>query len=294
MSNTKTPRSTLITALLALLLGGGAALLRIWQKAAGYDTAGLPIPMGLPSLILVGFLIACTVLYLVLALRQPKKQPEDKVTTANSTAAVLLMVSAGVLFLAAMLTALELFQGYTQATALAFTAAQRSEALRTWLTSALPSLIFSILALPTVIALFYRAKLAKTGAGTPGGFAALMPPVCCWLWLIEAYRLHTANPIVWDYAFLLFAIITLLVSAYFRAGFAYGVGKPRAALFTTLLALTFTVAALTDCDGLHALLILIAFLIYTLAELPVFGPYTDPPAQPDESHSETQEETTHE
>ena len=193
--------------------------------------------------------------------------------------------------------------GYQEAVRSAASALLRSDALRKFFFSSILSLILSVAAIPTAVALLYRAKQTKLGQVSASGFAALMPAFYCWVWLIEAYRQHTANPIIWDYVCLLFAIVTQLVSAYYRAGFFYGVGKPRPAVFTSLLAQLFTVVAITDCGDGATMLILTVFLLYTLAELFALLPLVlyqprrlapEPPAPDSSGHSDTQEEEPHE
>ena len=46
---------------LSLLLGLAAAGLRLWQRLAAYDESGLPIPMAIPSVVLVVALLAAAV-----------------------------------------------------------------------------------------------------------------------------------------------------------------------------------------------------------------------------------------
>lgn len=290
---------------LSLLLGLAAAGLRLWQRLAAYDESGLPIPMAIPSVVLVVALLAAAALFLALSLRLPKTVEQQELR-GDSVTALLLMVCAGLMLVSAVVGLMSFASGYQEAAAGAASAQLRSEAVRQFFLSSVLTLILSVAAVPTAVALAYRAKQIRAEQPPASGFAALMPAFYCWIWLIEAYRQHTANPIVWDYVFLLFAIIGQLISAYYRAGFFYGVGKPRPAVFVSLLAQLFTVVAITDCGEVLSILILILFLLYNLAELLTILPLVlAPPYQPrrlarepadpaPSDHPDTQEEEAHE
>ncbi len=179
--------------------------------------------------------------------------------------------------------------------------AGRQEAMRFFFSACLFPLVLALASVPAAIALLLRARLASGSAPEPEDapaepaaveedgqdeaeeteeddgtrrretgahtFAALMPPVFCWIWLVEAYRRHTSSPILWDYVLLLFAVLALLISGYFRAGFAFGVGRPRRAVFVSLLALFSFAAALPDAGDAATALILAALALHALAEL---------------------------
>lgn len=261
-------KSTLFPAL-ALILGAVTAGLRMWQRTAGYDASGLPVRFALPSVVLTVFLLLCAGGALFLALRQPKTledqdgtQPRGELPAALLTAAGIAVLAAGVLNLLAFSRS---YLAYSQV--LYATREEQQEAFRSFLSSSLLAGLLAAASVPAAAALLLRAKHAKSGEGKPKPFAVLMPPVFCWLWLIEVYRGHTANPILWDYVLLLLAVVVLLAAAYERAGFALGVGKPRRTVFSSLLALLLAVAALPDCGSIANALILIALALHAAVEL---------------------------
>ena len=272
--------------LAALALGCGGAALRMWQESRYAD--GFPPVGDLSSLLLIALCVLAAAGAALLAQRSRKLRPGALFSGPSRINGGLLILSALALLGSAVFHLVHIIR-------ITGIGPDSQVSPMVILFTAPLELLQVILAVPAVVCLIFLAKDALIGEGRSlVSLTVLLPPACGWLFLIDLYRRSVSDPIVWDYAFLLFAIITLLVAACCRSAFALGVGKPRTALFVTLLSLPFTVTALTDCDGIHALLVLVAFLIYTLAELPVFGPYIDPPAQPDEIHSETQEETTHE
>lgn len=261
-------KSTLLPAL-ALVLGAVTAGLRMWQRAAGYDASGLPVRFAVPSVVLSVFLVLCAGGALFLALRQPKvledqgsSQPRGDVPSALLTAAGFLILAAGVLNL------LSFFRNYLNYSQVLYaTQEEQQDAFRAFLSSSLLTGVLAVVSVPAAAALLLRARGAKSGEEKPKPFSVLMPSILCWLWLIEVYRGHTANPILWDYVLLLLAVVVLLAAAYERAGFALGVGKPRRTVFSSLMALLLALAALPDSGGIANALILIALTLHAVVEL---------------------------
>lgn len=253
---------------LALGLGLAAALLRMWQRS-GYDESGLPQPMAVPAVVLTVFLVLCAGAFLYAALGQPKVLEDQRAALPRGQMAAALYTAGGVLVLAGgavnLLGFLRSYLTYSQT--LFYSAEDQQEALRRFLSMDLVTGVVALAAVPASIALLVRVKEIRAGAETVRPFAAVMPSVFCWLWLIKDFRQHTSNPIVWDYALLLLAIIALLISAYQRAGFAFGVGRPRRSVFSSLTALVLAVAALPDCAGLANALTLTALACGAWAEL---------------------------
>lgn len=321
----------------ALLLGGGAAALRIWHRAVGYDDAGLPVPGALPGLVLVVYLFLCAGVFLILAVRRPKSLEDQTSAAPRGQGATVLLGASGVLILAAgTLNLLNFASGWLEVSGGIYASSSgRQEAIRVFLSSCLFPLVLALASVPAAISLLLRARMASgrvlmgepiseeeihpleeeipvgetdpeegptaDGAGeedvvpsSRGGrvrtFAALMPPIFCWLWLVETYRIHTSGPILWNYVLLLFAVLALLISGYFRAGFAFGVGRPRRSVWISLLALFFSAAALPDAGDAAAALTLAALALHALAELTaLLAALEDTPMSP-----ELKEEPPHE
>lgn len=261
-------KSTFLPAL-ALVLGAVAAGLRMWQRAAGYDESGLPVRFAVPSVVLAAFLVLCAGGALYLALRRPKALEDQDAAQPRGDIPSALLTAAGILSLAAgALNLLYFFRSYLSYSQVLYaTQKEQQDALRAFLSSSLLTGVLAVGCVPAAAALLLRARGAKSGEERPKPFAALMPSVLCWLWLIEVYRGHTSNPILWDYVLLLLAVVILLISAYERAGFALGVGKPRRTVFSSLMALLLALAALPDCGGIANALILIAMTLHAAVEL---------------------------
>lgn len=255
---------------LAVGLGILAAGLRMWQRAAGYDETGLPIPFAVPSLVLAAFLGMCAGAALYLALSRPKALEDQKSALPRGGVPAALFTAAGVLVLAGGCVGLLSFAGsyLEHAGAVYDTLETQQAATRSFLNANLLPGALALASVPTAAALLLRAKEARAGGEAPAVFASVMPSIFGGIWLIDVYRGHTSNPILWDYVLLLLAVAALLASAYERAGFAFGMGKPRRSTFTSHMALLLAAAALPDCGGISSAAFLIALALLTLAELP--------------------------
>lgn len=288
-------RKSVLCPTLALGLGALAAVLRMWQHSA-YDGSGLPVPFAVPSLLLAAFLGMCAGGFLYLALKQPKALADQKPALPRGSRASGLYTGAGVLVLAGgALNLLDFFRSYlTFSQTLYAYQYERQEALRAFLSSSLMTGVVALASVPTAAALLLRARLVREGT-EPKPFAVMMPSIFCWLWLIKDFRQHTSNPILWDYVLLLLAIVALLISAYERAGFAFGVGKPRRTVFTSLASLLLAVAALPDCGGPANALTLLALAAVTFAELEALLSALElAPAETETPNSIRQEDAPHE
>lgn len=262
-------RKSVLYPTLALVLGAAAAALRMWQRTSGYDESGLPVPFALPSIVLAVFLLLCAGAVLYAALRRPKALEEQKNALPQGDLPALLLAAAGVLVLiAGMLSLLDFFRSYLAFSQVLYaTQREQREALRVFLSNSLLTGVLALACVPTTVALLVRARKAKQGAAESRTFPVMMPSILGWLWLIDVYRGHTSNPILWDYVLLLLAAVALLVSAYERAGFAFGAGKPRRSVFSSLAALILSVAALPDCGGMSNALILLALAVLAWVDL---------------------------
>lgn len=261
-------RKSILYPALALGLGAIGAGLRMWQRAAGYDMTGLPVPFAAQSILLALFLLLCGGAAVYAAMGQDKTLEDQSAALPKGPSAGALLAAAGALILLGGIVSLLLVgRAYLRLDlAMYATAEERSSALRSFLSTNLLPGILALASVPTAAALLLRAKDAQSGRA-PRPFPVMMPPIFCWLWLIEVYRQHTSNPILWDYVLLLLASVALLISGYERAGFAFGIGKPRRTVFTSLAGLMLAVAALPDCGGAASALILLALALHTAVEL---------------------------
>lgn len=263
-------RKSVLYPALAVALGGLAAALRMWQRLSGYDASGLPVSMSIQAVTLTAVILLSAGSFVFLAFRVPKTLGDQTAALPRGSVVSSMLTASGMLLLlGGILNLIGFAGGYLEVSnALYATAKDYNEAMRLFLMRGVLSLALALVSVPAAAALLLQAKRAKKEQpGEPGAFVFLMPPFFSWVWLIEAYRQRTSNPVVWDYVLLLLAVAALLVGGYFRAGFAFGVGKPRQAVFSSLLALFFAVSALPDSGGAADTFTLLALLLQTAAEL---------------------------
>ena len=95
--------------------------------------------------------------------------------------------------------------------------------------------------------------------------ALLLPSSTCCLWLISAYQARSADPVILDYVYQLFAVIAAVLGTYFTAGFAFERAKVFRASFFSLLGVYFCLVTLADRHDVSMLLLFVAFALYLLA-----------------------------
>lgn len=244
-------RKHILYPLLALVLGGLGAVLRMWQLS--HYEAGLPARGDPASFALLALCAAAAVLFLVLAFRSKGFQAGALFTQPSPVRAGLLLACAALLLLSAVL--------YLKAVMDAL-------AIKAAVSSFLLELVLAVLSVPTVVSAAYLAKNARSGYPfSRNSLTVIFPVLYCWVWLIDAYRRHTANPVLWDYVFLLLAVIALLLAAYGRSSFSFEDGKPRLTVFVSLAALFLAPIALTGQReyGLPFLCAAVGMSLYALA-----------------------------
>lgn len=85
----------------------------------------------------------------------------------------------------------------------------------------------------------------RPGRRGRGGFSAALPGVAGCVWLMESFRAHAANPVRWDYAPQLLAIVLGMAFYMDFAGMSAGAARPRRLLWTAGMTAVFSAVALT-------------------------------------------------
>lgn len=239
-------RKHILYPLLALLLGVCGAL-SYWKLLLN-PADGLPSSSEPAAMILIVLCIAAGALSLLCALRSRGMQAGALYSTGCTIRAGLLLGSAGLLLVSTMLQLLDVM-GSVSGGASPF--------------SLLLELILIVVSIPTVVCIAFLAKDAKTGGGrSHGSLTVVIPIFYCWVWLIEVYRHHTADPILWNYVFLLMAVVFLLISICTRAGFSFGDGRPRLAVFSSMAAIFLAPISLISFSGLSTLCATLGLTLY--------------------------------
>ncbi len=130
-----------------------------------------------------------------------------------------------------------------------------------------------------------------------GRLAVLLPAINNCLWLMEFYRSHAANPVRWNYAPLLVAIVAGILFYLDWAGLYAGVFAPRRTLWMAGMTVILSLSALMGEWSLSSALLLTAQLVAALAVLwcvPHNLRYPPEPVSDEAPAEEKLEEETHE
>lgn len=298
---------------------GAAALacaaLRRWQLATAFEPGtGLATPGAQASVILVCILAMSGAWLILLAQGRtrhglPARRWDcvflgagDPVFPGLELAAALLaLLAVPVLFLVGV----DQFQLYQAA---------REAGVQPPTNNGMLTLATAATALLAAVGLFQTARDGlRPGRRGRGGFAAALPGVMGCVWLMESFRSHAANPVLWDYVPQLLAIVLGMAFYMDFAGMSAGLPRPRRLLWlagmTVILsavALASTVAELsarTAAGGslLSAqtgdALLLLAQILAAAGVLYRLPPYLERPARPGPEGPDTvstEEETTDE
>lgn len=234
-----------------------ALLLRRWQLSCAFEPPlGLPVPGAQASVILTCVLLMAAAGLGILALsRRPGPAWEgcqwDLVFLGTGEWAYpALEVLAAFLALAAAPSLLRTGWGQWQEY-------QRvRELIRQGIDAQLPSnngmlaLATAAGALASFLGLLQLGRDAlRPGKRGRGGFSAALPGVAGCVWLMESFRAHAANPVLWDYAPLLLSIVCGMLFYMDFAGLSAGTPRPRRLLWLAGMTFVLSAAALPSSAG---------------------------------------------
>ena len=227
--------------ILTLVCGGVGFAIRKWQLASGFEPdTHLPIP-GAPAATLLMILTVLTAAA-VLALAWPLKEaaPVDRAFSAAQSNTLFLTAVTLAGFLLLVSTGFEVFS-FT----LNGVGTEESNRVSQAAAMALPPLriLFCLTGLPC--ALLWAKKLYRgEDAKEQVPLLALCLLFC--LWLITSYQARAADPVIMDYVYEVFAIVTSLLGLYYIAGYSFQFGKPRRTVFFCLMGAYFSLVTLAD------------------------------------------------
>ena len=235
-------RKNFLPPLLALIAGGVGFALRRWQLATGFEPdTGLAIPGAPAAWAVAGFSLLVMLLFLLLSRKEEKQlswetvyaagQQNTLAVTALLLGAMLLLASGGVEIITRSVNGIITYEGETPFARVA--------------SAALPPLRI-VLCVGSLPCIFLWARAVFRGEGGKESLATLEPCVLYCVWLISTYQARAADPVVQDYLYEVFAIVTSLLGLYFIAGPSFGNGKPRRAAFFCLAGAYFSLVTLAD------------------------------------------------
>ena len=294
----------------ALAAGALAAALRKWQLGSAFEEGtGLPIPMAPASVTLACLLVMAAAWFLILATYQPVSKRPWSVGQAHRWDLVfldagdpvypVLVVAAAFVAVASvpilLKTGIGQWQAYRQAVAADLQRPSNNGVL---------TLATAVGALMSFLGLLQMGRDGlHAGRRGKGGFAAALPGVAGCIWLMESFRAHAANPVQWDYAPQLIAIVCGMLFYMDFAGMSAGAARPRRLLWLAAMTAVFSAPALVTAaawGGWADLLLLTAQTLAVAGVLWRLPPNLENPPQlkgapiPQPGEASIQEETTDE
>jgi len=240
-----------------LISAGGAALaaalLRRWQLASAFEPeTGLAIPGAQASVILTCVVLMAGAWFILLSLHQPvTKGPMapgqahrwdmvfldagDPVFPILEVAAALLAVLAVPVLFVVGVGQFQLYQAAVDA------------GVQPPSNNGMLTLATAAGALLAALGLLQMGRDGlRPGRRGKGGFSAALPGVAGCVWLMESFRAHAANPVRWDYAPQLLAIVLGMAFYMDFAGMSAGAARPRRLLWLAGMTAILSAASLAS------------------------------------------------
>ena len=244
--------------LFAVAAGFVSAALRRWQLSTAFeDVTGLAIPGAQASVILACVLVMSAAWFILSAIHQPmaKRPPVEGqaerwdlvfLDAGDPVYPILVILAA---FLALAATPFFLKLGIDQWRVYQELLAAKAENPSVQLPSSNGALTIAtaVGALLSFLGLLQMGRDGlRPGRRGKGGFSAALPGIAGCVWLMESFRGHAANPVQWDYAPLLLAIVCGMLFYMDFAGMSAGAGRPRRLLWVSAMTLVMSAPALVS------------------------------------------------
>ena len=297
--------------LFALAAAFVCAALRRWQLASAFEEdTGLPIPWAQSSVILACVLLMAAAWFLILAVHQPLSNRPWTPSQAHRWDLIFLDAGDPVYPILVVLAA---FLALAAAPVLLFMALDQWGAYQAAVQAGLtpPSsngMLAAATAVGSLLAFLGLLQMGRDGLHPgrrgKGGFSAALPGIAGCIWLMESFRAHAANPVLWDYAPLLLAIVCGMLFFMDFAGMSAGAARPTRLLWLAAMTLVLSAASLTSAaaeGSWHDLLLLSAQGLTAAAVLWRLPPNLENPPRiksapipPESGEATIQEEATDE
>ena len=263
--------------LFTLTAAFAAAARRRWQLASAFEgPSGLPISGAPASVTLACVLVMAAAWFLILAVHQPlshrPKAPGQAhrwdliFLDAGDPVYPILVVLAAFLALGAapflLRTGLTQWQEYQKV----------RELLAQGIDAQLPTnngMLAMATAAGALLSFLGLLQMGRDGLHPgrrgKGGFSAALPGTAGCVWLMESFRGHAANPVQWDYAPLLLAIVCGMLFYMDFAGMSTSAARPRRLLWMAAMTLTLSAPAIVSALAEHTLADLLLLFAQALA-----------------------------
>lgn len=237
----------------AIVGGIVAFVLRLLQNRTGFESyTGLPISGNVPGLLLVVWLIALTVLLVLLTRCLPKEcdaGPAFPAAFAASEPKLLVLPVMGILLMALAGLA-DLYESFglgnllVQLQSAANPYAEISAAASGF--SGKLQLLLGIFSLASAAALFLSVTACRKANTAYSPSLLLVPPVVLVVRLVLTYRLDSVNPALEAYYVELLALVFLTLGFYRLSSFAFQAGRTNRFFLYSCAAVILSFASLAD------------------------------------------------
>ena len=222
------------------------AALRKWQLGSAFEEdTGLHISGAQASVILTCVLVMAAAWFTILALYAPTPRRRWALVFLDTGDPLypILMILAAFLALAAMPVLLKTGIGqwrvYQDAVSRGDPQPPSNNGVLTMATAA-----GALLAFLGLLQMGWDAL--RPGRRGKGGFAAALPGAAGCVWLMESFRAHASNPVRWDYAPLLLAIVCGMQLYMDFAGMSAESPRPRRLLWMSAMTIVLSAATLVS------------------------------------------------
>ncbi len=250
-------RKDVFLPVLALAGGGAGFALRFWQLATALDEQTMLFRSGAPStLALTALLVVLAAVFLLMCRGGAVPADYSQGFYCPSSGYMTLMAAGGFLMFAA--AALGCLESLSQ--------------FRLWQAGIVPTpplmlMLTAVMALSAGLAALmlgkgnYRATLSSSHP-----VLATLPAYTLLPWIVALYQIHSRQPETWFFALTLLSVICGELGFYYAACFAFGRPRPKACLFTSLMAVVLLLTALADRPGFFHAVMSLACVLLLLAQ----------------------------
>ncbi len=271
--------------LFALAAAFVSAALRRWQLGTAFEAdTGLALPGAQASVILTCVLVMAAAWFTILAVGRPlpgRDRRWDRVflDTGDRAYPILVLLAA---FLALAAAPCFLKTGISQWRTYQAAVAARSSQVPS--SNGVLAIATAVGALLSFLGLLQLARDGfHGGRHGKGGFSATLPGIAGCIWLMESFRNHAADPVRWDYAPLLLAIMCGMLLYMDFSGMSTSAARPRRLLWLAAMAPVLSAPALVSAlaEGPAGdVLLLSAQVLTAFAVLWRLPPYLEAPPRP--------------
>ncbi len=244
--------------LVAVLGGGGGLLLRRVHLQNGFEAdTGLPIPGAFSTSMIAIYVLVLVALLLILSISAGRTEISPAITQERRKTPILALLcftASAALSLAAAIMDFRSLQVYVAQT-------QYEPRMAVML------FLFAALTVLAGAGIFLIGLQHHRGKSLAQSGLLLLPAFSCCLWLLYSYQHWVSDPIVGDYIFALFAIMSGMLAHYFIASQSYQ--KPRATLLLlfTSIAIFLSFLSLSYGDSMTSTFLFTAQILYFVPSL---------------------------